>query len=90
MAGAGFMGGRAHVEVSGEFTSEAGINSLVGPRKWYQNPQQLQMFTAAQCQPNGCPANAAAGLAAGGPMWYNVNNGKFATRDPGLFVAPPI
>ena len=77
-AGTGFMGGKAHVEVSGEFTSEAGINSLVGPRKWYQNPQQLQMFTAAQCQPNGCPANATAGLPAGGPMWYNVNNGKFA------------
>src|ERR1700761_2496149 len=72
-AGTGFMGGRAHVEVSGEFTSDAGVNSLVGPRKWYQNPQQLQMFTAAQCQPNGCPASN--GLAAGGPMWYNVLNG---------------
>ncbi len=72
-AGTGFMGGRAHVEVSGEFTSDAGVNSLVGPRKWYQNPQQLQMFTAAQCQPNGCPASN--GVAAGGPMWYNVTNG---------------
>jgi iron complex outermembrane receptor protein len=77
-AGTGFMGGRAHVEVSGEFTSEAGVNSLVGPRKWYQNPQQLQMFTAAQCQPNGCPAVASAGIAAGGPMYYNVLNGKFS------------
>jgi iron complex outermembrane receptor protein len=71
-AGTGFMGGRAHVEVSGEFTSDAGVNSLVGPRKWYQNPQQLQMFTAAQCA-SGCPASN--GVAAGGPMWYNVLNG---------------
>jgi iron complex outermembrane receptor protein len=67
-AGTGFAGGRGHVEVSGEFTSDAGINSVVGPRKWYQNPQQLQMFTnAAQCQPNGCPG--------GGPMYVNVLNG---------------
>jgi iron complex outermembrane recepter protein len=66
-AGTGFMGGRAHVEVSGEFTSEAGINSLTGPRKWYQNPQQLQQFSTAQCQPNGCPG--------GSPQWINVNNG---------------
>ena len=66
-AGTGFMGGRAHVEVSGEFTSEAGINSLQGARKWWQFPQQLQMFSAAQCQPNGCPG--------GSPMWVNVNNG---------------
>src|ERR1700761_5372295 len=27
-AGTGFMGGRAHIEVSGEFTSEAGIKNL--------------------------------------------------------------
>ncbi|HEY2011543.1 MAG TPA: TonB-dependent receptor [Rhizomicrobium sp.] len=66
-AGTGFMGGRAHVEVSGEFTSEAGINSLEGARKWWQFPQQLQMFSATQCQPNGCPG--------GSPMWVNVNNG---------------
>ena len=69
-AGTGFVGGRAHVEVSGEFTSDAGINSLVGPRKWYQNPQQLQMYTAAQCQPNGCPG--------GSPMWVNGLNGEYA------------
>jgi outer membrane cobalamin receptor len=75
-AGTSFLGGKAHFEVSGEFTSEAGVNSVVGPRKWYQNPQQLQMFSAAQCQPNGCPA--ANGVAAGGPMWYNVYNGKFS------------
>jgi outer membrane receptor protein involved in Fe transport len=67
-AGTGFMGGRAHVEVSGEFTSEAGVNSLVGARKWYQNPQQLQQFSVGQCQPNGCPG--------GSPMWINGNNGK--------------
>ena len=67
-AGTGFLGGRAHIEVSGEFTSEAGVNSLVGPRRWYQNPQQLQMFTAAQCQPNGCPG--------GSPMFINGLNGK--------------
>src|SRR5215467_3910225 len=49
-AGTGFLGGRAHIEVSGEFTSEAGINSLQGARKWWQFPQQLKMWTAAQCQ----------------------------------------
>ncbi len=68
-AGTSFMGGRAHVEVSGEFTSEAGVNSVVGPRRWYQNPQQLQMFTsAASCQPAGCPG--------GSPMFVNGLNGK--------------
>ena len=68
-AGTGFMGGRAHVEVSGEFTSEAGVNSLSpGPRKWWQNPQQLQQFSTAQCQPNGCPG--------GSPQWINGLNGK--------------
>jgi iron complex outermembrane recepter protein len=66
-AGTGFMGGRAHIEFSGEFTSEAGINSLQGARKWWQFPQQLQMFSVSQCQPNGCPGGA--------PMWTNVNNG---------------
>ena len=53
-AGTSFLGGRAHIEFSGEFTSEAGINSLQGARKWWQFPQQLQMFSLAQCQPNGC------------------------------------
>jgi len=77
-AGTSFLGGRGHIEFSGEFTSEAGVNSAVGARKWYKNPQQLQMFSATACQPNGCPANAAAGIAAGGPMWYNGNNGKNA------------
>src|SRR4051812_21098015 len=67
-AGTSFLGGRAHVEISGEFTSEAGINSLAGARKWWQNPQQLQQFSAAQCQPNGCPG--------GSPMWINGLNGK--------------
>ena len=66
-AGTGFMGGRAHIEVSGEFTSEAGINSLQGARKWWEFPQQLQQFSVGQCQPNGCPG--------GSPMWINVNNG---------------
>lgn len=89
-AGAGFMGGRAHVELSGEFTSEAGVNSVVGPRKWYQNPQQLQMFpTASTCQPNGCPA--ANGLPAGGPMFYNVLNGKFSLFSyGGLITRGPL
>src|SRR6202012_1847248 len=77
-AGTGFMGGRAHVEVSGEFTSDAGVNSLVGPRKWYQNPQQLQMYTAAPCQPNGCPG--------GGPMWVNGLNGEYALFSKGGMV----
>ena len=66
-AGTSFLGGRAHFEVSGEFTSEAGINSLDGARKWWQNPQQLQMFSTAQCQPNGCPG--------GSPQWINGLNG---------------
>jgi len=89
-AGTAFMGGRAHFEVSGEFTSEAGVNSINGPRKWYQNPQQLQMFSAAQCQPNGCPA--ANGIAtAGGPMWYNVNGGKFSQFSyGGLITRGPL
>src|SRR5258706_2653023 len=61
-AGTSFLGGRVHFEMSGEFTSEAGVNSVVGPRRWYQNPQQLQMFTfsaagTSVCQPNGCPAS---------------------------------
>src|SRR6185312_7520092 len=90
-AGTSFLGGRAHVEFSAEFTSEAGVDSLVGPRKWYQNPQQLQMFTTAQCQPNGCPANAAIGIAAGGPQWYNVNGGKFALFSyGGLITRGPL
>jgi iron complex outermembrane recepter protein len=68
-AGSAFMGGKAHVEVSGEFTSEAGVNSLSpGPRKWWQNPQQLQQFSTSQCQPNGCPG--------GSPQWINGLNGK--------------
>jgi len=66
-AGTSFLGGRAHFEVSGEFTSEAGINSLQGARKWWQNPQQLQMFSTAQCQPNGCPG--------GSPQWINGLHG---------------
>jgi len=66
-AGTAFAGGRAHIEVSGEFTSEAGINSLEGARKWWQFPQQLQQFSVAQCQPNGCPG--------GSPQWINVNQG---------------
>ncbi|HEX4634814.1 MAG TPA: Plug domain-containing protein, partial [Rhizomicrobium sp.] len=95
-AGAGFLGGRAHIEISGEFTSEAGINSLVGPRRWYQNPQQLQMFTTGQvglCQPNGCPTSngVTSGLPANGPMWYNVNNGKFAQFSyGGLITRGPL
>ncbi|MEO8300255.1 MAG: TonB-dependent receptor [Rhizomicrobium sp.] len=67
-AGTSFLGGRGHIEVSGEFTSEAGINSLNGARKWWQNPQQLQQFSTAQCQPNGCPG--------GSPQWINGLNGK--------------
>ena len=67
-AGTSFLGGRAHIEVSGEFTSEAGINSLQGARKWWQFPQQLQQFSTAQCQPNGCPG--------GSPQWINGLNGK--------------
>ncbi len=77
-AGTSFLGGRGHIEVSAEFTSEAGVNSITGARKWYKNPQQLQMFSAAQCQPSGCPANVAQGIPAGGPMWYNGLNGKNA------------
>jgi iron complex outermembrane receptor protein len=67
-AGTSFLGGRAHIEISGEFTSEAGINSLNGARKWWQNPQQLQQFSTAQCQPSGCPG--------GSPQWINGLNGK--------------
>ena len=66
-AGTAFMGGRAHVEVSGEFTSEAGIDSLQGARKWWEFPQQLQQFSFNQCKASGCPG--------GSPMWINVNNG---------------
>jgi outer membrane cobalamin receptor len=77
-AGTSFLGGRAHVEFSGEFESDAGVNSLIGPRKWYQNPQQLQMFTAAQCQPNGCPG--------GGPMWVNGLNGEYALFSKGGLI----
>ena len=67
-AGTSFLGGKAHFELSGEFTSEAGINSLQGARKWWQFPQQLQQFSVGQCQPNGCPG--------GSPMWINGLNGK--------------
>lgn len=77
-AGTSFMGGRAHVEFSGEFESDAGVNSLIGPRKWYQNPEQLQMYTAAQCQPNGCPG--------GGPMWVNGLNGEYALFSQGGLI----
>src|SRR5882757_2761022 len=82
-AGTGFMGGKAHVEVSGEFTSEAGVNSINGPRRWYQNPEQLQQYTTAQCQPNGCPG--------GSPQWINVNNAKFAQFSyGGLITRGPL
>jgi iron complex outermembrane receptor protein len=82
-AGTSFMGGKAHVEVSGEFTSEAGVNSVLGPRNWYQDPQQLQQFTAAQCQPSGCPG--------GSPMWINVLNGKFSQFSyGGLITRGPL
>ena len=62
-AGTGFMGGRAHVEVSGEFESDAGVNSLNGPRKWYGIRSSCRCSAPAQCQPNGCPG--------GSPMWIN-------------------
>jgi outer membrane cobalamin receptor len=82
-AGTGFLGGKAHVEISGEFTSEGGVTSLVGPRHWWQNPQQLQQYTTAQCQPNGCPG--------GSPQWINVNNGKFAQFSyGGLITRGPL
>jgi len=67
-AGTSFLGGRAHFEVSGEFTSEAGVDSLQGARKWWQFPQQLQMFSFAQCQAAGCPG--------GSPQWINGLYGK--------------
>ena len=82
-AGTSFAGGKAHVEISGEFTSEAGVNSVVGPRQWYRDPQQLQVYTTAQCQPNGCPG--------GSPMWTNVNNAKFALFSyGGLITRGPL
>jgi outer membrane receptor protein involved in Fe transport len=69
-AGVSFLGGKGHFEVSGEFTSEAGINSLNGARKWWQNPQQLQMWSASQCQ------NPTATVCPGGsPMWVNGLHG---------------
>jgi iron complex outermembrane recepter protein len=77
-AGTGFMGGRAHVEMSGEFESDAGVNSLIGPRKWYENPEQLQMYSVSQCQPNGCPG--------GGPMWVNGLNGEYALFSRGGMI----
>jgi iron complex outermembrane receptor protein len=81
--GTSFAGGRGHIEVSGEFTSEAGVNSVVGPRRWYQNPQQIQQFTAASCQPNGCTG--------GSPMWINGNNGKFTQFSyGGLITRGPL
>ncbi|HTC83491.1 MAG TPA: TonB-dependent receptor [Rhizomicrobium sp.] len=95
-AGTGFLGGRAHIEVSGEFTSEAGVNSVVGPRRWYQNPQQLQMFSAGQCQPSGCPTSNGntvtnGTMPAGGPMWFNVLNGKFTQFSyGGLITRGPL
>jgi iron complex outermembrane recepter protein len=82
-AGTSFAGGRGHIEVSGEFTSEAGVNSVTGPRKWYQNPQTLNQFTAAQCQPNGCPG--------GSPMNINGLNGKFTQFSyGGLITRGPL
>jgi outer membrane receptor protein involved in Fe transport len=69
-AGTSFAGGRAHIEVSGEFTSEAGVDSVTGPRHWWKNPQQLQMYSTAQCRPNGCPG--------GSPQNIYVFNGKLA------------
>ncbi len=97
-AGSSFLGGRAHVEFSGEFTNEAGVNSVVGPRRWYQDPQQLQMFSAAQCQPNGCPSTngntilaGSSSITAGGPMWYNVLGGKFTQFSyGGLITRGPL
>jgi iron complex outermembrane receptor protein len=82
-AGTSFLGGRGHVEVSGEFTSEAGVNSLVGPRKWWKNPQQIQQFSVAQCQPAGCPG--------GSPMWINGFNGKNVQwANGGLITRGPL
>jgi outer membrane receptor protein involved in Fe transport len=77
-AGTSFLGGRAHWQVSGEFTSEAGVDSILGPRTWYENPQQLQIYSAAACQPNGCPGKA--------PMWTNVLNGKLAQWSVGGLI----
>ena len=34
-AGTDFDHGRGHVEISGEAFSHAGVNSLIGPRQWY-------------------------------------------------------
>jgi outer membrane cobalamin receptor len=77
-AGTSFgSGNRFHISVSGEYTNEAGVDSVVGKRKWYKNPQQLQQFTTAQCA-TGCPG--------GSPQWINTLNGKFALFSYGGMV----
>ena len=80
-AGTSFLGGRAHWQVSGEFTSEAGVDSLLGPRTWWENPQQLQMYSAANCQnpTHPCAVSKA-------PMWMNVLNGKLAQWSTGGLI----
>ncbi len=88
-AGTSFAGGKAHLEFSGEFTSEAGVNSILGPRTWYKNPQQLQMFSAASCTPGNASAGPCATAKA--PMWTNVNNGVLAQWSTGgLITGGPL
>src|ERR1700744_6498709 len=82
-AGTGFAGGKAHIEVSGEFKSEEGMDRLEGSRHWYKNPFQLQQFSTAQCQPHGCPG--------GSPMWINGLNGSNAgAAYGGLITRGPL
>jgi len=88
-AGTSFFHGRIHWELSGEFTSEAGVDSMTGPRSWWQNPQQLQMYSAANCTPGNASANACA--TSGAPMWMNVNNGYLAQwTTGGLITRGPL
>ena len=67
-AGTGFAGGRAHIEVSGEFTSEAGINSLEGAAQVVAVPPAAAAVLRRPVPAQWLPRRF-------GPMWINVNQG---------------
>src|SRR5258708_3972518 len=54
-AGTSFLGGRAHIEISGEFTSEAGLKNPARARKRWRGPPEVQMVLAAAGSPHGGP-----------------------------------
>jgi len=76
-AGVGFDHDRGHVEIGIDLDSEAGVDSVIGPRKWYKNPESVQ-YSLAQTP-------------AGMPQYYDVYNAKdYQFSTGGLVTNGPL